>query len=194
MSERLAGRPRSATAHAALLRATRELLIEVGYDRLTMDAVAARAGASKNTIYRRWANKAELVVAAIADARRAPPTPDLGSLRQDLLACAQAFVAVDDDSERLLSGLLTEMARNDMLRVAARQALGAPYAQLFLDVLTRAVVRGLVDPATDIATVAQIFPAFALHRVVVEGYPVDEELAVRIVDGVLCPVLQPPER
>jgi AcrR family transcriptional regulator len=57
-----------------------ELLAEIGYDRLTIDAVAARAHASKPTIYHRWSGKAELVVDALGCLKGAPPLPDTGSL------------------------------------------------------------------------------------------------------------------
>jgi AcrR family transcriptional regulator len=58
-----------ASRDVALRKATLELLADVGYDRLTMEAVAARAGAGKTTLYRRWANKAQLVVDAVMEPR-----------------------------------------------------------------------------------------------------------------------------
>jgi AcrR family transcriptional regulator len=171
------------------LRATQDLLIEVGFDRLALDAVAARAGTSKPTIYRRWRTKADLVVAAVADAKPVPAVPDTGSLREDLLACARAYTVGDDRTHRLLAGVLSEMARNEAIRVAAVENLGRPYTQLFVDVLRRAVKRGWIDSRTDIDTVAAIFPAFAFHCVTVEGKPVDDELVDRVIDGVVLALL-----
>src|SRR5205814_8700474 len=77
----------------ALLAATVHLLAEVGYQALTMDAVAARAQASKATIYRRWRNKAQLGKAALdrADAAYNAAVPETGSLRGDLLAVLAAL-------------------------------------------------------------------------------------------------------
>jgi AcrR family transcriptional regulator len=85
----------------------------------TIDAVAARANTSKPTIYRRWPRKADLVVAAVADAKPFPLLPDTDSLREDLLECAHAYAAGDDRSHRLLSGLLNELARHETIRDAA---------------------------------------------------------------------------
>ena len=83
------GRALDVTRCAALRDAALELLAEIGYDRLTIDSVAARAHASKATIYRRWPGKAELVVDALTLLKGAPLVPDTGTLRGDLEAIAQ---------------------------------------------------------------------------------------------------------
>src|SRR3954470_22028186 len=69
-----------------ILDAAIEVLADVGYDRLTMDAVAQRAKASKATLYRRWTSKAKLVVEALAQQKNTPEIPDTGDLRSDLVA------------------------------------------------------------------------------------------------------------
>ncbi|RKR74727.1 TetR/AcrR family transcriptional regulator [Frondihabitans australicus] len=188
---RPAGRPRDSSVDDALLRATQEILIEVGYDRLSIDQVVARAGASKHTLYRRWSNKSELVVAAVGAIREVPPVPDTGSLRQDLLECAETYVGADDRNQRLMAGLLSEMARNEAVRVAARDGIGTHYAALFLEVLQRAVRRGLISETLDLPLIAGTFPALAFHRVVVDGQNVDDTYAVNVVDTILMPLLGP---
>ncbi|BDZ47920.1 TetR family transcriptional regulator [Frondihabitans sucicola] len=188
---RPAGRPRDSAVDVALLKATQDLLIEVGYDRLSIDKVAARAGASKHTLYRRWPDKSQLVVAAVGAPRGLPPVPDTGSLRDDLLACARAYVDGDDRSEKLLAGLLSEMARNEAVRVAARDGLGVHYTALFLAVLERAADCGQISPGLDLQLIAGAFPAFAFHRVVVDGQGVDEELVTRVIDRIVMPLITP---
>ena len=81
-------RPRVAgERETEILDATLQILAEVGYDLLTMDAVAARAKASKATLYRRWKSKPELVVTAVmCHHSDTAAVPDTGSLRGDLLA------------------------------------------------------------------------------------------------------------
>ena len=69
-----------------ILAATLAVLADVGYDRLTMDAVATAARASKATLYRRWQGKAALVVDALASQKHPVAEPDTGSLRDDLVA------------------------------------------------------------------------------------------------------------
>ncbi|MEP6797957.1 MAG: helix-turn-helix domain-containing protein, partial [Lapillicoccus sp.] len=75
-----------------MLRATQDLLIKDGFERLTMDAVAKRCGASKAIIYRRWPGTTALVAAAAADLFQTPELPDTGDLREDLLACGRTYV------------------------------------------------------------------------------------------------------
>src|SRR5260370_36921305 len=82
------GRPRSEKAHNAILKAAAELLLEKGLAAVSMDAVAARAGVSKATIYRWWPSKETLALEAVYRAWSdvGPPQPDTGSLRGDLRA------------------------------------------------------------------------------------------------------------
>src|SRR5436190_15171527 len=81
-----AGRPRSAEAHDAILRAAITVIREVGYDAAAMDAIAARAGVGKATVYRRWSTKEALVADAIERIMVSRVVPDTGTTRGDLRA------------------------------------------------------------------------------------------------------------
>src|SRR5215472_1625802 len=83
------GRPLDATRDDAILQAAIELVAEIGYDRLTIDAVAARARAGKATVYRRWPSKAQLVAEACACVAFNLEPPNSGSLRTDMIAIAE---------------------------------------------------------------------------------------------------------
>lgn len=85
-NKNLPGRPRSTQSHQAILQATLDLLAEVGYDRMSIEAIAARAGVGKPTIYRRYPSKAELVADAIESRREKYVIPDTGSLWGDIEA------------------------------------------------------------------------------------------------------------
>ncbi|MER6876666.1 helix-turn-helix domain-containing protein, partial [Amycolatopsis sp. NPDC000673] len=81
------GRPRDVRRDAAIHEAALALLTEVGYDQLSIEAIAARAGVAKTTIYRRYRDKAALVAAAVEQRQgSAPPEPVAGGLRENLLA------------------------------------------------------------------------------------------------------------
>jgi AcrR family transcriptional regulator len=190
------GRPVNAAIDEQLLRATQDLLIEEGFERLTMDAVARRCAASKATIYRRWPSKTALVVAAAAALFVAPDVPDTGDLREDLLACGRAYVQREGRTAQVLAAVLTASQHDTALRDAAHDALGAPYGELFESVLSRAVNRGSVPESTDVETLAEVFPAIAYQRVAARGLLLVEEDVVRVVDGVLLPALRasPPDR
>ncbi|WP_254721945.1 TetR/AcrR family transcriptional regulator [Kovacikia minuta] len=83
------GRPRSAQSHQAMLQATLELLAEVGFEAMSIEAIATRAGVGKTTIYRRYSSKAELVADAIESIREEVLLPDTGSLWGDMDALIQ---------------------------------------------------------------------------------------------------------
>lgn len=183
------GRPLNTEIGTALLRATQDLLIEEGFERLTMDAVAKRCGASKATIYRRWPSKTALVVAAAAALFRAPELPDTGSLREDLLACGRSYLQEDSRNDQVLASVITASRHNPDLRDAAQTAIAAPYSRVFQDVIARAVTRGLVARDIDVETLAEIFPAVAYHRTAALGVPVVEADVLRVVDTVLLPAL-----
>ena len=186
---RAPGRPLNPAIDEQLLEATQDLLIEEGFERLTMDAVAQRCGASKATIYRRWPGKVALVVAAAGALFQAPDLPDTGDLREDLLACGRAYVQKGGRTAEVLASVISASRHDPALREASRQTLGAPYAGLFDRVLTRAVERGLVPAGLDLETLAQVFPAFAYQKVAARGLLVGDDDVVRVVDGVLLPAL-----
>lgn len=183
------GRPSDPAIDAQLLQATQDLLIEQGYERLTMDAVAQRCGASKATIYRRWPSKTALVVAAAAALFQAPDLPDTGGLREDLLECGRAYLQRDGRNAQVLASVISASQHDPVLRDAAQQALGAPYGNLFEQVLSRAVDRGTVPAGVDVPTLAQVFPAIAYQQVAAQGRLITEHDVVRVVDGVLLPAL-----
>lgn len=188
-STRAPGRPLDAAIDEQLLRATQDLLIEEGFERLTMDAVAKRCGASKATIYRRWPGKTALVVAAAAALFQAPEVPDTGDLREDLLACGRAYVEREGRNAQVLASVVSASRHDAGLREASRQALGAPYGGLFDRVLSRAVERGLIREDVDVEILAQVFPAYAYQKVAARGLLVGEDDVHRVVDAVLLPAL-----
>ena len=96
-----------------ILDATLEVLADVGYDRLTMDAVAARAKASKATLYRRWNDKASLVVDALLVVKHTAETPDTGTLRGDLIAsfCGLGGLT-DEQGVATFASVLTAISRD----------------------------------------------------------------------------------
>lgn len=190
LATRSPGRPVNTAIDEQLLQATQDLLIEEGFERLTMDAVARRCGASKATIYRRWPSKTTLVVAAAAALFTPPEVPDTGDLREDLLACGRAYVHREGRTARVLAAVLTASQHDRALRDASRDALGAPYGGLFERVLSRAVDRGWATATADVDTLAEVFPAVAYQRVAARGLLLVEEDVVRVVDGVLLPALR----
>lgn len=190
-----AGRMLDRSRDGAILAAALEVLAEVGYDRLTMDLVAARARAGKGALYRRWPSKAGLVVDAIADwhRRQAPASfPDTGSLRGDLEAIAAAMPESGDVSGReyvsLVAGLSTAAARDPELgALLSEQVLGRPRRAL-RELLQRAVARGEIAPDRDLTLVPDVMMGLNLLRMVA-GKAVDREYLRTVFDEVLLPLV-----
>ena len=114
-----------------ILDAALEVLAEVGYDRLTMDAVAQRAKASKATLYRRWNSKATLVVDALATQKATPPVPDSGDLRTDLLTafCGMGGLT-DHDTTQTFGAVMTALSTDPEFAAEFRTRVLQPKAQL----------------------------------------------------------------
>ena len=116
---------------AAILAAALEGLTERGYDRLTMDDIAARAHAGKDTLYRRWASKAELVVDAMAAHRAAvapAEVPDTGSLAGDFHAMISTVPRFSESGLRIFAGLVTAASRDPELATAVDAQLLSMHA------------------------------------------------------------------
>ena len=111
------GRPRDPDMDQTILRATIELLSEVGYPRLSVSEVARRAGVSKPAIYRRWSQKSQLVVEAMVTQMRPGKDADSGSAADDLVALTEQLIDVLTLTPlgRVLPGLVAEMAADPVL-------------------------------------------------------------------------------
>ena len=181
----MAARARSDVREEAILLAAMALLGEVGYDRMSVEAVAERAKASKATVYRRWSGKAELVATAVrryAGTALAPPEPT-GDARTDLLALLAGLrESLLGQDAALILGLLSAMRHDAELALTVRKAV--------LD-HKRAAFAALL-PAADHAWLAEITSAALLSRLLVTGEPLDDAFLTKLVDTVLLPQLKEP--
>ncbi|MGC2998857.1 TetR/AcrR family transcriptional regulator [Streptomyces sp. G35A] len=178
-----AGRPRSAAADAAILAATRQALVELGWSKLTLEQVAVRAGVAKTTLYRRWAGKNELVVDAVAELFDELRLPDRGSLAADIEDVVLQFAAILDRPEARsgLMAVVAESTRDDALRERIRASIVERQKRLVLAGRSRAQARGELPPETDpdeaARTVDLIFDMVAgavVHRTLVSSEPADQ--------------------
>ncbi|MEV5969007.1 TetR/AcrR family transcriptional regulator [Streptomyces sp. NPDC051921] len=176
------GRPRSAEADTAILEATRAALVELGWSKLTMGDVATRAGVAKTTLYRRWNNKNELVVDAVAVLFDELELPDLGSLQADIENVVLQFAALLErpETKTALMAVVAESTRDEPLRRRIRASIVDRQKRLVLDGRQRAQERGELpderDPATTEAVDDLIFDVVAgavVHRALVSAEPVD---------------------
>ena len=179
------GRPRSAEADRAILRATVDLLAREGYGGVTMEGVAARAGVGKATVYRRWHSKSDLVVDAVDACRESGwQPPDTGSAREDLLAFVRGFMDVirASDAGRVMPALVAELARNPELAAAFRDGFVQPRRARILEAVRRGVERGEVRADVDGEVVADAVVGLLQHRFLVTGMEIDDGLPERVLD------------
>jgi AcrR family transcriptional regulator len=173
-----------------ILDATLSLLAESGYDRLTMDAVAAAAKASKATLYRRWATKSELVIDAIDRAKGAPQVADVdtGTLRGDLLAMAcQSGGYNDKHATAVVAGVITALHHDQEFRHAFESRFLVPKAAHARRVYERARDRGEISPEVDLDLLSSVLGAIVLHRSFVLLQPCDDQTVERIIDEIVLP-------
>lgn len=171
-----------------ILRATLDVLAEVGYDRLTMDAVATSAKASKATLYRRWHSKARLVIDALLAQKGAPTRVDTGSLRADLLGtfCAPGGLT-DHDHLAVLSAVMTAVARDEEFAAAFRRDVVGPRLDAVRVLFERARERGEVGPDVDLDVLVPALAGIVLHRAVVLGETPTTGLVTEVVDQIVLP-------
>ena len=182
------GRSLDSSRDLALRQSALALLAEVGYDRLTMDAVAARAQAAKTTIYRRWQSKAELVVDALNNLKGDHDIPDTGSLRHDLHALATAITNAENPLGPLTVGMVNALVHDAELRRVFQAQFIAPRMAAFRTVFERAVARGEMPEGHDLDLLARLFPALGLQHLVMSGELPDTPLALHIMDDVVYPL------
>jgi AcrR family transcriptional regulator len=175
-----------------ILDAALEVLSEVGYDRLTMDAVAQRAKASKATLYRRWNSKATLVVDALATQKSSPPVPDSGDLRTDLLTAFCGMGGLTDHGITSTFGaVMTALTTDPEFAKEFRTRVLVPKSQLSRTLFQRAVDRGEVRPDLDLDLVAPALAAIVLHRLFVLGEEPGPTLIEHVIDQIILPAVRP---
>ncbi|MFI9806330.1 TetR/AcrR family transcriptional regulator [Streptomyces sp. NPDC052301] len=177
---------------AELYEAVLDLLREVGYDALTMDAVAARTRSSKATLYRQWGGKAELVAKAVRHNKPGPVDDvDTGSLRGDLHALTlRADDCEMEQNSALMRGLAMATHSNPDLLRAFREHLIEPEMAEFRRVLHRAIDRGEVradNPALEFV-MHMMIGAFAA-RTMIDEQPPTQGFLLSYIDAVVLPAL-----
>ncbi len=175
---------RAARVRSAVLHAASELLTEVGYDAMSIEDVAARAGVHKTTVYRRWPTKAALTAdAASLHSADAVPIPDTGNMADDLKLLTRAIVANigTDGGARRARSITAASATSDEL-AAAMQGFWANRLALTTQIIERAIERGELPASTDANLIIEAVIGPLYVRLLLTGETITEELADQIVE------------
>lgn len=191
------GRPRERQADDAILAATRELLVEVGFERLTVTDVASRAGVGRPTVYRRYPTKEALVAASVEALRTDTPVPDTGTLagdlREELLPRAPAL-----EQPLLLQFLAMLLVANaqgsEFAHTYWRDAVAAR-REAFGEVFERAQARGEIPSHLEIDLLVDVVAGSILYQLMRPASMRTQRLEDRIeaLIELLCSLLQDPD-
>jgi AcrR family transcriptional regulator len=190
--DRRPGRPRNPELDATILQATMELLCEAGFTGTTVEAVAERAGVGKATIYRRWATREDLLLAAGGEMGPCPGDPDCGNLRDDLIVLLGGLVSMMTETPvgALLPATVDEAARNPAMRTRL-DAFVAERRAPVRTALRRAADRGELRAGVDHELLVDLMAGPVFTRLLLTGAALDDGVAECIVDLVLEGALQP---
>ena len=180
-SKKSPGRPRSARSHQAMLQATLELLAEVGFEAMSIEAIASRAGIGKTTIYRRYSSKAELVADAIERIREEIVIPDTGSLWGDIDALIQnaAQISLNPLGRQTVAMIISSASSNAEFAQIYWTKYLQPRREAFSIVLERAKIRQEVKPDLDPGLVFDTMSGIMLYAMIFQPRPEPWEAYVR---------------
>jgi AcrR family transcriptional regulator len=189
------GRPQDARLDDAIVKAALDTLAEVGYEGLSIEEVARRAGTAKTSVYRRWPTRDELTLDAVRQylntiaatlARRAPAQ----SLRADLIAHIEGLTAVlTRERISVLAGLLLALRTNRELAAMIRAALVQTEVSALRAIVDRAVARHEIAPPRLAPLIFHLIPGVLFTRWFVLDEPMDRAMATELVDDVLLPLV-----
>ena len=175
------GRPRSAQARQAILDATLQLLVEEGFDGMSIEAVAARARVGKATIYRRWSSKRDLVAAALSSIDDQVHVPDTGNTRDDFVALVRDFARVSLSTALgpMISRVAGAAVSDPELMEIVRSSLIAKRQEIGKELLRRGIERGDVRADANLDVVMNMIAGTAIFAVLFR-LPEPEDLPARL--------------
>ncbi len=178
----------------AIFEAALEQLGKAGFSSLTMEGVASCARTGKAALYRRWASKEELMLAALDHLLPSfDGPPDTGTLEGDLREMLRRMIAmINSPSGSAVMALMSELGKKHRFVEAVHRHVLAPREGAALDILRRAADRGEIRRESANQLVADTGPAIVLSRLMTQGSPIPESFADEVLSQVLMPLLVPP--
>jgi AcrR family transcriptional regulator len=184
------GRPRSEQAEHAIIEATLDLFAEQGFEGVCVESVAARAGVGKATIYRRWPNKEEMLLAAFGSLKSPFPEPAGHSVREDLLAMVKVMCAdrADPRKAQRYALLLGEGNQYPLLMARYKETVVEPRREAMRAVIRRGIATGELRPDTDVEIAMLTLTGACMAQDQSARERLNDEFATRLVDGLLLGV------
>jgi AcrR family transcriptional regulator len=181
------GRRRDPNTQQSILKATRELLLEVGYSLITIEGVAARAGAGKATIYRWWPTKGEMVLEATSDHLNIGLVPDTGDTRRDLHAAIQQLIETFTDplAGIVIIAVIGYLDDDPTMAMTFRDTVVYPWRTSAAEAIQRGIDRGDLPPDTDIQFTLDVIVGVVFQRTLTLAQPMTDGLEQAVLKLVL---------
>jgi AcrR family transcriptional regulator len=178
------GRPRDERAHRLILEATTDLVLERGFEGLTIEGVARRAGVAKTTIYRWWKNKVELLAEACAQELSRAPLAEGEDLGTDLRGLIRQELAVQSSpmAAKVLPGLIARMSEDEKLRAAFQSRFPIEPGTCTIHALERSAARGEGARPEDGTLLREILAGVVFWRLHVCGLDTGEAFQDRLAE------------
>jgi AcrR family transcriptional regulator len=182
------GRPRDRGTQAAVLTATRRLLLDGGYHQLTFEAVATAAGTSRSTLYRWWPTRGALVLEAAADHLDIGVVPDTGDSRDDLRVAIHELI--DTFSDRLagivILAAIANLDDDPTMARTFRERWVYPWRTTAADALRRAIERGDLPAGTDVQFTLNVIVGTVFQCTITPAVPMTDGLEEALL-GLILP-------
>jgi AcrR family transcriptional regulator len=182
------GRPRSESARAAVLAAATDLLVSGKIDAVTMEAIAARSGVSKSTIYKWWPSRAHVILESFFNrARHTMAVDENASLQEVLTSQVLSLIRLfrDSDAGPLMADLMAASQADPDIRAALEQQWLRPRRQISASLLRAGIERGELRQGTDIEAAVDQLYAPVYYRLLLGHEPLNDALAAAIVGQIL---------
>ena len=182
------GRPRDPGVDEGILGAALDLITEGGFEKLSMEAVAARAGVAKATIYRRFPSKVELIVAMCqAFGPAVQPPPNTGSFRTDVAAIIEALndnMCPTTDTGRLMPSMVSAAKENAEVREAMQRFTAARRRRIY-DVVKAGIASGELRADADADAIGDLLVGSMMYRLIIRGGKLDAKFRTALIDGLI---------
>ena len=182
------GRRRSERSHRAIIAATRELLVERGYPGVTIEAIAARAGVGKQTIYRWWPSRAALVLEAyLSSADVVMPPPAGRTTGEDIRALLGWLIAVlaEPTGGHVVAGLVADIQHDADLAEGFHRDVVPARREAMMAALERGKERGEIRADADLELAVDALHGAVFYRLLLSGERLDADFVARLADHVL---------
>lgn len=182
------GRRRSEASHQAILQAAATLLQETGYVGMSIEAIARRAGVGKQTIYRWWPYKADVVLEVYQGlVAQSLSDPDTGTVQGDLIHWVEQLIALlkTGASAQALAGIMVEAQSNPAIANNLRERIITGRRRLICDILQRGIARGELRDDLNIELAADLIYSPIWYRLLLGETSLNHQFATQLVDGIL---------